>query len=1771
MVDRLESNIIIRTQVRKPNRAGFIALRKDLDTLQDKLDKLAARTYEVNIVLRVDNTQVRESVLGRGGRAEGAVGVDVTSPPREGRPVKPKSPTGPLARGLESERRVLQEDLDTGAVETTKIEETTRQIAGNFEQINKQVDTFSGGELQARKFTEDVVDLQEKGITAAQRAAKLAKARRLEEERIRDVRREQREPKARATQRRLEGRGFRTVRETDATITLERETQLGERRIKQLVTINKEEEKVKQAAERVLTEEEKITQEIDKRTRRRQAEIKLTNRQQDITERERGDLRSQGFEFQRTERGGNVEVFEKQVKVLGESLIITERLNTVTGERLPQSRRKDVAAIKEQTRELEKQLVQEKQSLKIQSLQADGFKEISSRTITDDFNQTTDVVRRFQRVSGNALSGITVELQELSTATGKTRTQVLEGAAAMRFLGDSISNAAVKVGLWTAATGLVFGTIRTFQQLLEEVKELESGTILLARVGRGLGRSFEVLGESAEVSSGKLEGISFEDRLREARLLTSGIVELTAALGGNAIEAQQAAATFLRTGQSRVEALESVRAALLAARIAEISVAEAAEFLSSALLQFNLDARQLLPVLDQLNSLSNNYKVTTDDLLQSISRAGSVAAEANTRLSELAAITAVVSQTTSRTGTQIGNALKTIQSRLDRLDTRTKLFEELGLSMVDAEGNTKSLSRVLLDLKSALDGLTPSQQKNITLTVAGIRQRNILIAAIRQAEEAIVAEFNALEDAGSAQEEAAQTADTAQVAINRLQGTFSSLANSLDDETRLFIKSIINALNGLIKFASILDGLPVKLLALVAAALAARAALQRLAGQSGIVTASTNAFGLSINKASASQLFFSVATRVANFSLKGMIASLASATVALIAFLGPLALISIIVGAVVGALSSFANAVDKSVEAQERELDINRKQIQALKQRRDAIKNVTNIITDQFLLLRRLQRQARETGEDTTTQQRRIIETIRRLQKELAIEGNQVIDLTGIDLTDIGIDELRKILGRLQELQSRNDRRRIAQLQTQRNLLLEQASALGNINEEGRREIRLADNTILKVGLWLARMSNIVDTEEEIANRQDKINKKRQEALEIQKQIIKLQTDGDAISAEESARLDDLLASIANLKDELTELQESRPDREFLSGLFAFSPIKELRAELQRSRNITDKLRADLKELREIGADEEAIQVQKELNKELDQQRDLMQEITRLTADQQREAAKASDNRSRELSEVAAISRLRQRQAKAELDSFTVARQRLLLQQQLAKARIEERQERLGGISTRVTALNEARGRGTEEEQAARQLEIEALVNEAKALQIKQSEDLTRLGELQARQAKNLFEEEAKIAEERKKSADEAQRALGVLSDEDKLRVLTQAQFFAENPDRQISFTEQLLGDADSNRILQRFFGGRAATFDPEKPTNELERTFAAAGLGGDRDLVEREKAVEKARKAAKTEGELAAERESRLEEIADKEFKLFLRKSEIETKLILAESRRFLKSQELDRRRQALIAEQEKRLAARREAIRKGEEIPETDKAVLRSAEKEARAIEREREELDRESLGTEAEAELKRQQAQVNSQLESLKKEREELTDPRAIENRRREELGLLPLPPEPEPEPREKTEFEKEEERVARRFGDPRLAPPSPPRPPVPEPPPGPRSDSEIIADALARQEEAQRQAAAVSGRDAVVDRARFTPEPEATGVETDEEGNIRPGVNIDVAEQSFDFSPIVDEFENALVNIVDVKIQEAADEFGRIVDQKLNVAPARPSAVPTGPGS
>jgi hypothetical protein len=121
------------------------------------------------------------------------------------------------------------------------------------------------------------------------------------------------------------------------------------------------------------------------------------------------------------------------------------------------------------------------------------------------------------------------------------------------------------------------------------------------------------------------------------------------------------------------------------------------------------------------------FAVSAQDLAEGFSRAGSTAEDAGVSFNELLALITAVEQKTARGGAVIGNAFKSIFTRLQRGTTIGKL-QELGVA-IDA---TQTGVQKLQALSNAIEGISdPTIVSQIKELAGGVFQINVVSAALK--------------------------------------------------------------------------------------------------------------------------------------------------------------------------------------------------------------------------------------------------------------------------------------------------------------------------------------------------------------------------------------------------------------------------------------------------------------------------------------------------------------------------------------------------------------------------------------------------------------------------------------------------------------------------------------------------------------------------------------------------------------------------------------------------------------------------------------------------------------------------------------------------------------------------------------------------------------------------------------------------------------------------------------------------------------------------------
>jgi TP901 family phage tail tape measure protein len=192
----------------------------------------------------------------------------------------------------------------------------------------------------------------------------------------------------------------------------------------------------------------------------------------------------------------------------------------------------------------------------------------------------------------------------------------------------------------------------------------------------------------------------------------------------------KAATEFARQGLSFEETGRRTRDAMILMRTGSMEAEKAVKTLTAIVNGFGDAALSTNQILNKMVAVDQKFAVSTEDLAEALARSGATAHNAKVNLDQLFAIITALQQTTARGGPIIGNALKSIFTRMQRPAVLDYL-ERVGFKVRDAQKAMLPAMDVLNNLASGYDDLSESIRSNVNEQVAGVYQVNQFQAAMR--------------------------------------------------------------------------------------------------------------------------------------------------------------------------------------------------------------------------------------------------------------------------------------------------------------------------------------------------------------------------------------------------------------------------------------------------------------------------------------------------------------------------------------------------------------------------------------------------------------------------------------------------------------------------------------------------------------------------------------------------------------------------------------------------------------------------------------------------------------------------------------------------------------------------------------------------------------------------------------------------------------------------------------------------------------------------------
>lgn len=229
-----------------------------------------------------------------------------------------------------------------------------------------------------------------------------------------------------------------------------------------------------------------------------------------------------------------------------------------------------------------------------------------------------------------------------------------------------------------------------------------------------------------------------------------------------------------------------------------MEVGQAAEYMSSAMAQFNLTGADATHIADLLAAGAGEALGNVSDFGEALNNVGSTASKfglsIDTTVGTLAAF-AHQGIIGAEAGTQLRSVLLALTNQTEK---QRKATEEYGITLYDAQGNFVGMSSLAGQLKEKLGGLTQEQRNSAMATMFGsyaIQGANVLYA---EGASGIDEWTKKVSQSGYAADLAAKKNDNLKGDLENLSGSFESLMISLGEGGQGPLRSLVQTLDTLV-------------------------------------------------------------------------------------------------------------------------------------------------------------------------------------------------------------------------------------------------------------------------------------------------------------------------------------------------------------------------------------------------------------------------------------------------------------------------------------------------------------------------------------------------------------------------------------------------------------------------------------------------------------------------------------------------------------------------------------------------------------------------------------------------------------------------------------------------------------------------------------------------------------------------------------------------------------------------------------------------------------
>lgn len=295
---------------------------------------------------------------------------------------------------------------------------------------------------------------------------------------------------------------------------------------------------------------------------------------------------------------------------------------------------------------------------------------------------------------------------------------------------------------------------------------------------------------------------------KEAQSLMETYSQMGKELKATGVDVAKSNTEWLKQGKSLKEAETLTTDSIILSKVGDLSSEESTKYLTSAMKGFKVEAKDALNIVDRLSAVDMASATDVGGLAEAMSKTAVTAQDAGIEMQRLIGYIATVGETTQADMGSVGNAFKTIFTRMSDIKAgKFKLIDEDGTTetLSDVE---QTLSNVGIDLRKTVteyndygdvldnlaskwDNLSQLQQNALAKAFAGTRQAEVFRTLMANYDSAKKYMQTANESEGYATEKFEAYQNSLSGAIEGFKNSFQTLSNTVLGSD--FLKGIVNA------------------------------------------------------------------------------------------------------------------------------------------------------------------------------------------------------------------------------------------------------------------------------------------------------------------------------------------------------------------------------------------------------------------------------------------------------------------------------------------------------------------------------------------------------------------------------------------------------------------------------------------------------------------------------------------------------------------------------------------------------------------------------------------------------------------------------------------------------------------------------------------------------------------------------------------------------------------------------------------------------------------